>query len=61
MAQQTLATKYRPKVWKDVVEQGSIKIILEQQLATNSIKNAYLFCGPAGCGKTTSAKPSWCG
>ena len=56
MAQQTLATKYRPKVWKDVVEQGSIKIILEQQLATNSIKNAYLFCGPAGCGKTTAAR-----
>lgn len=56
MAVKTLAVKYRPNNWDDVTEQGSIKIILQQQLSSNEIKNAYLFCGPAGCGKTTSAR-----
>lgn len=51
-----LAIKYRPKCWEDVVEQGSTKIILQQQLDSNEVKNAYLFCGPAGCGKTTCAR-----
>lgn len=48
---QTLAVKYRPKTWNDVTEQDAIKIILRQQLATNTIKHAYLFCGGAGTGK----------
>lgn len=56
MAVQTLAVKYRPKTWDDVTEQRSIKTILQQQLENNEIKNAYLFTGPAGCGKTTSAR-----
>lgn len=56
MAVKTLAVKYRPTDWNSVVEQESIKIILKEQLETNSIKNAYLFCGPAGCGKTTAAR-----
>ena len=53
---QTLAVKYRPKEWADVVEQDSIKLILQQQLETGTIKNAYLFCGGAGTGKTTCAR-----
>lgn len=56
MASKTLAVKYRPQTWDDVTEQSSIKIILQQQLEANEIKNAYLFCGPAGCGKTTCAR-----
>ena len=56
MASKTLAVKYRPKTFDDVTEQGSIKIILQQQLSSGEIKNAYLFCGPAGCGKTTCAR-----
>ena len=56
MATRTLAIKYRPRVWGDVVEQGSTKIILQQQLESGEVKNAYLFCGPAGCGKTTCAR-----
>ena len=52
----TLAVKYRPQVWEDVTEQSSTKIILQQQLQSGEIKNAYLFCGPAGCGKTTCAR-----
>lgn len=56
MAQKTLAVKYRPKTFEDVTEQSSIKIILQQQLESDEVKNAYLFCGPAGCGKTTCAR-----
>ena len=56
MAKMTLAVKYRPKTFDDVVEQEAIKIILLEQIKTNSFKHAYLFCGPAGCGKTTAAR-----
>ena len=52
----TLAVKYRPATWDDVCEQSSIITILQNQLDTNSVKNAYLFVGPAGCGKTTCAR-----
>ena len=51
-----LAVKYRPTTFDDVVEQGSIKIILQEQIATGTIKNAYLFTGGAGTGKTTCAR-----
>jgi DNA polymerase-3 subunit gamma/tau len=53
---EALAIKYRPKTFEDVTEQESIKIILKQQLETGTIKNAYLFCGGAGTGKTTCAR-----
>ena len=56
MATKTLAVKYRPLVWADVTEQSSTKLILQQQLESGEVKNAYLFCGPAGCGKTTCAR-----
>ena len=51
-----LALKYRPKVFEDVVEQGSTIKILQKQLLTDSTMNCYLFVGPAGCGKTTCAR-----
>lgn len=53
---ESLAIKYRPKTFDDVVEQGATKIILQQQLSSGDIKNAYLFCGGAGTGKTTCAR-----
>jgi len=56
MAIKSLAIKYRPKTWDDVVEQQTIKDILIQQLETGTIKNAYLFVGGAGTGKTTCAR-----
>ena len=56
MAVKSLAIKYRPRTFDDVVEQGAIKIILRQQLEANETKNAYLFCGGAGTGKTTCAR-----
>ena len=52
----TLATVYRPKNFSDLCEQKSIVNILEYQIENNCPKNAYLFTGPAGCGKTTSAR-----
>lgn len=56
MSKITLAVKYRPRTFDDVVEQEAIKVILSEQIKTNSFKHAYLFCGPAGCGKTTAAR-----
>ena len=53
---QALAIKYRPKSFSDVTEQESIKIILQQQLESNSIQHCYLFVGGAGTGKTTCAR-----
>ena len=52
----TLAVKYRPMTFSDVVEQDVVKAILRNQIEENTIKNAYLFCGSAGCGKTTTAR-----
>lgn len=51
-----LANKYRPRAFRDVVAQGYVKQILLNQLETGEIKHAYLFCGGAGTGKTTSAR-----
>ena len=52
----SLAVKYRPKTFDEVVEQSATKVILQQQLETGDIQNAYLFCGGAGTGKTTCAR-----
>lgn len=56
MAKQTLAVKHRPKSFDDVVEQQAIKDILTDQIKTGTFQHSYLFCGPAGCGKTTAAR-----
>lgn len=56
MSTQSLAVKYRPRNFSEVVEQSATKIILQQQLDSGEIKNAYLFCGGAGTGKTTCAR-----
>ncbi len=56
MAKQTLAVKYRPHSFDSVTEQNSIKLILQQQLESGEFKNAYLFVGGAGTGKTTTAR-----
>ena len=53
---ENLASKYRPRTFSDVVAQKYVKDILVHQLTTNAVKNAYLFCGAAGCGKTTAAR-----
>lgn len=56
MARQSLAVKYRPKTFDDLTEQGSIKDILTNQIRTKTFQHGYLFTGPAGTGKTTSAR-----
>ena len=53
---QPLADKYRPKTFDGVSEQSAIKTIIENQIANNDLRNAYLFCGGAGTGKTTCAR-----
>lgn len=52
----SLATKYRPKTFQEVVGQEYIKAILQSQINSGEFKNAYLFVGGAGTGKTTTAR-----
>ena len=52
----SLAVKYRPTKFDDVVSQDSIKAILQQQIESKNHKNCYLFTGGAGTGKTTCAR-----
>lgn len=52
----SLAVKYRPLSFEDVVEQDTIKMILKEQVETKTNKHAYLFTGGAGTGKTTCAR-----
>lgn len=56
MAKEALAVKYRPKVFEDMTEQSAITDILMNQLETKTFQHGYLFTGPAGTGKTTSAR-----
>lgn len=51
-----LYRKYRPKRFCDVVGQGYITSILENEVKTNRIGHAYLFIGSRGTGKTTCAR-----
>lgn len=53
---ESLAIKYRPKTWEDVTEQRTVVEILKNQIETNELQHAYLFCGGAGTGKTTCAR-----
>lgn len=53
---ETLAVKYRPKTFEDMVEQSVVKDILMNQIKEKKIRNGYLFSGSAGCGKTSSAR-----
>lgn len=50
------ARKYRPENWDSVVGQSSITDTLKHAIETGHLAQAYLFCGPRGVGKTTSAR-----
>lgn len=52
----SLAVKYRPQKWEEMIGQESIIAILKKELETETFKNCYLFCGSSGCGKTTTAR-----
>ncbi len=51
-----LFRKYRPQSFKDVVGQESLVKALSNAIELNRIANAYLFAGPRGTGKTSSAR-----
>jgi DNA polymerase-3 subunit gamma/tau len=51
-----LYRKYRPKSFKEVTGQNHIKITLQNEVETDHIGHAYLFCGPRGTGKTSMAR-----
>ena len=48
--------KYRPKNFNELVGQDSIKDILVNSIKLNKIAHAYIFTGPRGTGKTSTAK-----
>lgn len=52
----SLANKYRPQRFEDLVGQESISKTLQNALKLGRIAHAYLFYGPRGCGKTTTAR-----
>lgn len=51
-----LYRKYRPSIFSDVIGQEHITIPLSNALESGRIHHAYLFSGPRGCGKTSSAR-----
>jgi DNA polymerase-3 subunit gamma/tau len=50
------ARKYRPQTFDTVVGQGAITNTLKNAIKNNQLAHAFLFCGPRGVGKTTSAR-----
>ena len=56
MAHLALYRMFRPTTLDDVVRQEHIVTVLKNQINTDKIGHAYLFCGPRGTGKTSIAK-----
>jgi DNA polymerase-3 subunit gamma/tau len=51
-----LYRKYRPSIFADVIGQEHVTLPLSNALESGKIHHAYLFSGPRGCGKTSSAR-----
>ncbi len=51
-----LYRRYRPETFAEVIGQEHVTEPLRAALAGNRVNHAYLFSGPRGCGKTTSAR-----
>jgi len=56
MKYQVIARKFRPQVFEDVVGQKPIVQTLQNAIQMDRIGHAYLFSGPRGVGKTTTAR-----
>lgn len=56
MSYSALYRKYRPKTFAQVIGQDHITTTLKNQILTDKISHAYLFCGARGTGKTSVAK-----
>lgn len=50
------ARKYRPNSFENLIGQDNIAATLQNSIAKKQLAHAYLFCGPRGVGKTTSAR-----
>src|SRR6187401_3061600 len=55
-SQLALYRRYRPDTFADVIGQEHVTEPLQRALTNNRVHHAYLFSGPHGCGKTTSAR-----
>ena len=53
---ESLYRKYRPQIFEDVVGQEHIERTLKNAIEQDKVSHAYLFCGPRGTGKTTTAR-----
>lgn len=53
---QALYRKYRPQIFDEVVGQAHVTTTLAREVADGKVAHAYLFAGPRGTGKTTSAR-----
>ena len=53
---EALYRKYRPQTFSDVVGQEHIETTIRHALERDQLSHAYLFCGPRGTGKTTTAR-----
>ena len=51
-----LYRKYRPNNFNDLVGQSGVSTIIKNEILNNKISHAYLFSGPRGTGKTSTAK-----
>ncbi|MGP3980562.1 DNA polymerase III subunit gamma and tau [Streptomyces sp. KR80] len=56
MSSLALYRRYRPDTFAEVIGQEHVTGPLQQALRNNRVNHAYLFSGPRGCGKTTSAR-----
>ncbi len=56
MPAQALYRKWRPQLWDEVVGQEHVVQTLRNALRGDRLAHAYLFAGPRGCGKTTTAR-----
>jgi DNA polymerase-3 subunit gamma/tau len=56
MASKVLTLKYRPQRFDELLVQDHVRDTMKRAIEKNRLANAYLFCGPRGVGKTTTAR-----
>lgn len=56
MAYEVTATRRRPQTFEDLIGQEFVAATLKNSIESEKIAHAYLFSGPRGCGKTSTAR-----